>query len=70
MKNYFVYISTNKSNITFYIGVTNNLSRKTFEHKHGKIEGFRKKYKLHKLVYSEDCLKISNALVREKQLKN
>lgn len=70
MKNYYIYILTNSNNTTFYIGVTNNLSRRMFEHKKEIIEGFSKKYKLNKLVYFEDCTTINDALVREKQLKN
>ena len=70
MKSYFVYILTNTNNTTFYIGVTNNLYKRLYEHKHGLIVGFSKRYKLKKLVYFEDCTTVSDALVREKQLKN
>lgn len=68
--NYFVYIITNFSNTTFYIGVTNNLERRIYEHRSGLVEGFSKKYKLHKLVYFEDFGDVSQAITREKQLKN
>ncbi len=70
MKTYYVYILTNKLNTTFYIGVTNSLERRIFEHKNELIEGFSKRYKLKKLVYFEDCSTINDALIREKQLKN
>ena len=66
---YYVYILTNKSNTTLYIGVTNNLERRMSEHKSGQIEGFTSKYCLNKLVYVEESAEINNALEREKQLK-
>lgn len=67
---YFVYILTNISNTTLYIGVTNDLQRRIREHKAGIVKGFTQKYKLKKLVYYEDCSNIQDAIVREKQLKN
>ncbi len=51
---YYIYIMTNKNNTTFYIGVTNNIIKRSFEHKTGLIDGFTKKYKLRKLVYIEE----------------
>ncbi|CAN5202344.1 GIY-YIG nuclease family protein [soil metagenome] len=70
MKTYFIYILTNKNNSVFYIGVTNNLERRIYEHRNELLEGFTKKYKLKKLVYFEDCNNITSAIMREKQLKN
>ena len=70
MNSYYVYILTNKNNTTLYIGVTNNLERRMYEHKNELIDGFTKKYKLKKLIYFEECHQIEDALVREKQLKN
>jgi len=67
---YYVYILTNKGNKVLYIGVTNNLERRIFEHKKKLIEGFTKKYNLTKLVYYEATEDIYSALEREKQLKN
>lgn len=61
---------TNKNNTTFYIGVTNNIVKRSFEHRTGLIEGFTKKYKLKKLVYIEEYNDIKLAIAREKQLKN
>lgn len=70
MKNYYVYIITNKYNTTLYIGVTNNLPRRIYEHKHKLVEGFSSKYNLDKLVYYEYTESVESAILREKQLKN
>lgn len=67
---YFVYILTNQYNTVFYIGVTNNIVKRTFEHKTGLVEGFTKKYRVKKLVYLEEYNDIKEAIAREKQLKN
>ena len=69
-KNNAVYIMTNYKNTTFYIGVTNNLLRRIYEHKNKLIDGFTSKYNLNKLVYFELTERIEDALNREKQLKN
>ena len=69
-KQYYVYILTNNSNEVLYIGVTNNLERRIYEHKHKLINGFTKKYNLTKLVYYEYTNDVRGALYREKQLKN
>lgn len=69
MKSYFVYIMTNKSK-TLYIGVTNNLQRRVYEHKNKLIDGFTKKYNITKLVYFEETNDVNQAIRREKQLKN
>lgn len=66
---YYVYMMTNWSNNVLYIGVTNNLLRRTLEHKSKTVQGFTQKYNLHKLVYFEDYTNISQAIDREKQLK-
>jgi putative endonuclease len=52
-----------------YIGVTNNLTRRIYEHRNGTIKGFTKKYNLNKLVYFEQLNDISSAILREKRLK-
>ena len=66
---YYVYMLTNKSNAVLYIGVTNNLQRRLYEHKNELIEGFTKKYHLHKLVYFESYKNVNDAILREKKLK-
>jgi putative endonuclease len=68
-KQFFVYIMTNQYNTTLYTGVTNNLQRRVMEHKQGVVEGFTKKYRLHKLVYYEITEDINAAIAREKQIK-
>jgi len=70
MKSYYIYIMTNKTNSTFYIGVTNDLRRRVFEHKNELIRGFTSKYKLKKLVYNEKYDNVNEAIAREKRLKN
>jgi putative endonuclease len=69
-KQYYVYILTNKKNKVLYIGVTNDLERRMFEHKNKLIDGFTKKYNLNKLIYYEVTGNVLSALEREKQLKN
>ena len=68
-KTYYVYILASKRNGTLYIGVTNNLERRLYEHKNNLLEGFTNKYNVHHLVYYEDVNDIQSALQREKQLK-
>ena len=69
MRTYYVYILASKRNGTLYIGVTNNLERRIYEHKANIIEGFTAKYNVHQLVYWEQTTDIYSALKREKQLK-
>jgi len=68
MKQYYVYIMTNRSK-TLYTGVTNNLIRRVYEHKNKMIDGFTKKYNLTNLVYFEETGDILSAITREKQIK-
>lgn len=69
-KSFFIYILTNKHNTTFYIGVTNDLSRRIENHKSKVVKGFTEKYNLEKLVYYEIFEEAYSAISREKQLKN
>ncbi len=66
---YYIYILSNKTNTTLYIGVTNNLVRRVWEHKNKFVKGFTKEYNLQKLVYFEQCGDVTRAIEREKQLK-
>jgi putative endonuclease len=68
VKPYYVYIMTNKSR-TLYTGVTNDLERRVYEHKHKLIPGFTTKYNLSRLVYFEATEDIRAAIEREKQIK-
>lgn len=68
-KTYWVYILTNWNNKVLYIGVTNNLERRVYEHKQKLIEGFTKKYNLTKLVYYEEFSSIDDAIRAEKRIK-
>lgn len=70
-KTYYVYIITNINNTVLYVGVTNNLQRRIYEHKNELVKSsFSRRYRLCKLVYYEQFNDISNAITREKQLKN
>ena len=66
---YYVYILARKRNGTLYIGVTSDLVRRVFEHRNNLVDGFTKKYGVHKLVYYEESDSIDSAIAREKQLK-
>ena len=68
-KTYAVYIMTNYSQTSFYIGVTGNLSKRVWEHKNKFVEGFTKRYNIDRLVYYELTDSVEIALNREKQLK-
>lgn len=69
MKNFYVYILTNKNNTVLYIGITNNLVRRIYEHENELVEGFTKKYNVIKLIYFEEFTGAYEAISREKQLK-
>ena len=71
MKNhYYIYILTNKKNTVLYVGVTNDLIRRVYEHKNKLCEGFTKKYNIDKLIYYEICENPLSAIEREKQIKS
>jgi putative endonuclease len=67
--NYYVYILCSTRNGTLYVGVTNNLVRRIYEHKTKCVLGFSEKYKVDKLVYMETYNSIEEAIHREKCLK-
>lgn len=70
LNNYYVYIMTNKKNGVLYIGITNNLIRRVWEHKKKiKSLSFTSKYNIDNLVYFENYIDPENAILREKQLK-
>jgi putative endonuclease len=64
-----VYILASGRNGTLYIGVTSDIARRGWTHKSGEVEGFTKRYSVHRLVYVEFHDTMPNAIVREKQLK-
>ena len=69
LKKYYVYILVSFSGV-LYIGITNNLIRRVYEHKQGLVKGFTKRYQVKKLVYYEEYSDIREALIREKHLKH
>ena len=69
MGDYFVYILASKLGGTLYVGVTNDLVRRVFEHKTNSVKGFTEKYDVHRLVYFEQFDDIENAIRREKRIK-
>ena len=68
-RSYYVYLLTNWNNRVMYVGVTNNLTRRVYEHKHKMTKGFTEKYNLYRLVYFEETGDVESALSREKQIK-
>jgi putative endonuclease len=69
VKQYYVYIITNKWNRVLYTGVTNDLRRRIQEHKDKTFQGFTERYNVDKLVCYEDTETIESAILREKQIK-
>ena len=65
---YYVYILTNKSG-TIYVGVTNNIKKRVYQHKNKLVEGFTKKYNIDILLYYEPFSDINSAIAREKMIK-
>ena len=68
-RQFYVYILASRRNGTLYIGVTNNLARRVWEHRQGLDEGFTKEYRVHRLVYCETWARAIDAIQREKRLK-
>ncbi|MCK5145226.1 GIY-YIG nuclease family protein [bacterium] len=69
MKTYYVYIMASKKNGVLYVGITNNLNRRVYEHRNNLVESFTAKYHVHRLVYYEATNDVGVAIQREKQLK-
>ncbi len=67
---YFVYLMASGKNGTLYVGVTNDLVRRVYEHKNGEVAGFTSRYAVHQLVWFESTPSIDSAITREKQIKN
>jgi putative endonuclease len=67
-KSYYVYIMTNESD-TLYTGVTNDLTKRVYQHKNKLLPGFTTKYNITRLVYFEETNDVQTALAREKQIK-
>lgn len=68
-KHYCVYLLTNWNHKVMYVGVTNDLGRRIFEHKNKLVKGFTEKYNITKLVYFEETADVRAALAREKEIK-
>jgi len=66
---YYVYVLTNFTNRVLYTGVTNDLGRRTYEHREKLVEGFTRRYNVWKLVYFEEADDVLSAIAREKQIK-
>src|SRR5215210_4562670 len=69
MRSFYVYIMSNASR-TLYVGVTNDLVRRTWEHKEGAVPGFASRYHVTRLVWFEETINIAAAIAREKQIKS
>ena len=68
MKQYYVYLMANRSK-TLYVGMTNDLQRRVYEHKHMVKDDFTRRYPLDRLLYYEVTDDVSSAIAREKQIK-
>jgi putative endonuclease len=68
-KHFYVYLLTNWNNKVMYVGVTNDLHRRLYEHKNKLVKGFTEKYNVDKLVYFEETVDVQSALAREKEIK-
>jgi putative endonuclease len=66
---YWVYILTNRRCNTLYIGITNNIALRLWQHRYGEMEGFAKRYHLNQLVWVEHFRNVNDAIACEKKLK-
>jgi len=69
MKEFFVYMMTNKSRVVLYTGMTNNLERRIWEHVNHTIKSFTSRYRVDRLVYYEAYRRAIDAITREKEIK-
>ena len=69
MKDLFVYLIANRSRVVLYVGVTNDLARRVWEHRSDAVKGFTSKYKVDRLVYYEQFPDALSAIMREKEIK-
>jgi len=70
VKEFYVYMMTNRSRVVLYTGVTSKLEGRVWEHKNHVVKGFTSKYKLDRLVYSEQFSDAVSAITREKEIKS
>ncbi|MBI2914070.1 MAG: GIY-YIG nuclease family protein [Chloroflexi bacterium] len=68
-KQYYVYVLTDRHRGTLYVGATNDLRRRVYEHKNKSVDGFSKKYHVTSLVYFEETTDVRAVIDREKQIK-
>ncbi len=68
MKRFYTYVLASRSRV-LYVGVTSDLERRIFEHKQKLVTGFTARYNVNRLVYFEETLEVTSAILREKQLK-
>jgi putative endonuclease len=69
-KTFYVYMMTNRSRVVLYTGITNDLTRRVWEHQNAEVKGFTKTYKVNRLVYYESCEDPRDAIAREKEIKS
>ena len=68
-RKYYVYLLVNWNNKVIYVGMTSDLQKRIYEHKHKLVKGFTEKYNVNKLVYYEETTDVHTALAREKEIK-
>ena len=66
---YYVYILASRKNGVLYVGVTNDLARRVWEHRAGKASAFTKKYMVNRLVWCEGFVDVRDAIATEKRIK-
>ncbi|WP_319587777.1 GIY-YIG nuclease family protein [uncultured Desulfobulbus sp.] len=69
MPSFYIYLLTNQNNKVMYVGMTNNLKRRVYEHKTKQVAGFTEKYNVNRLVYFEETQDVLIAIAREKEIK-